>query len=73
MNETKITVGEAGHGFSTGDMVQIAGSSRLRQLKRLLVRPRLQEVVAIDSTSFTVRERRVTWREWFVSLVALIP
>lgn len=60
------------HGFEDGDLfVCTHGTARptgfvgrLRTLLMLLWRPRVQYMENVSSISFTLRERRPTWREW---------
>jgi len=63
--KTLISTGFIGHGLQEGDIVVIiSDGSRLKRIKRLLVRPRLQVVGSSTSTTFSLVERRMTWREW---------
>lgn len=55
-------------GFSVGDDVFISfggHQSIMRQAARLLIRPRIHYVAAIDSdTTLTLSARRMSWGEW---------
>lgn len=61
----KVTAGITGHGFQPGDIVAMStDGTRWEKLKRLMVRPRVKVVDEITVTTFSLRERRMTWREW---------
>ncbi len=63
--KTLITTDFMGHWLQEGDIVTIVGDcTRWQRIKRLLVRPRVQVVGSATDTTFSLIERRMTWREW---------
>jgi hypothetical protein len=59
----------SGHGYSVGDKIVVnMGGSRAKHLREILARPRMQVIDKCTATTFTLVERRMTWREWFSAL-----
>jgi hypothetical protein len=72
MRQLILTAPGLGRSYRTGDVVP-ASSSRVKQLKELLVRPRMRyvgRVVSIDTLE--IIERRMTWYEWRAALLDAI-
>lgn len=67
---TTLTTWEQ-HGMQPGDVV-VVHEARWRKLRKLLTRPRVTEASEVTATTFVLRERRMTWREWWRAIQATI-
>lgn len=66
MKKTSVTT-TGWHDLPVGSVVCMRNKpiSKIDELKRLLIRPRIHYISESTETTLRVRERRPTWAEWF--------